>query len=170
MDDHRGGPETYINMKTMKWISLFLLTFLLHSCFDFEEVKFKGIENVKMPKMDDKEILVDLTLKLENPNNFKIKIKPSQVDVFIEDKMMGTIFLDKKVVLQKRQENSYSTQLRVKLQDGAFFSLLRFIAMKEVNIRFKGRVKGSVYGITKKIDIDQTRKVNGDQLNILGKP
>ncbi len=150
----------------MKWISLLLLTFLLNSCFDFEEVQFKGIENVSMPKMDDKEILVDLTLKLENPNNFKIKIKPSFVNVFIEDKMMGTIYLDKKVVLKKKQESLYSTQLRVKLEDGAFFSLLKYVARKEVPVRFKGKVKGSVFGISKKIDVDQLKVINGENLKL----
>lgn len=149
----------------MRWIPLLLLAFLMHSCFDFEEVKFKGIEGVKLPKMDNKELMVDLTVKLENPNKFKIKIKPSEIDVFIQDKMMGTIYLDEKVVLKKRSDNSYATKLRVKLEDGAFFSLLRYVTMKEVSIRFKGKVKGSVYGITKKIDIDQTKMINGSELN-----
>lgn len=148
----------------MKWFALVSLVFLLNSCFDFKEVQFKGIEGVKMPKMDDREILVDLTLKLENPNNFKVRIKPSAIDVFIEDKMMGTVFLDKKVVLKKKQENLYSTQLRVKLEDGALFSLLKYVTKKEVSVRFRGKVKGSVYGISKKIDIDQTKLINGDKL------
>lgn len=149
----------------MKWFSLLLLIFLAASC-DFKEVQFKGIENVQMPQISDSEILVGLTLKLENPNKFKIKIKPSAVDVYIEEKMMGTIFLDKKVVLKKKQESSYTTQLRVKLADGALFSLLKYMARKEVPVRFKGKVKGSVFGISKKIDIDQTKIVNGEQLKL----
>lgn len=153
----------------MKWISMFFLLFLLNSCFEFEEIQFKGVESVKMPKMDDKEILVDLTLRLENPNNFKIKLKPSQVNVFIADKMMGTIFLDEKVVLKKKAEGSYSTQLRVRLESGAFFSMLKYVMLEEVKIRFVGKVKGSVYGITKRIDVDQVKIVSGKDLNFFKK-
>jgi len=155
-----------INLSTMKWFYLAVLAFLFSSCMEFEEVKFKGIQNVKLPKFDNKEMLINLTLKLENPNNYKIKIKPSHVDVYIEEKMMGTIYLDKKVVLKKRQENAYTTQLRVNLQDGAFLSLMKYVVMPKVSIRFKGRVKGSVYGISKKVDIDQTRLIDGSQLKL----
>jgi len=49
------------------------------------------------------------------------------------------------------------------------FSLMKFATMTEVSIRFKGRVKGSVYGINKKVDIDETKKINGNLLNIFGK-
>lgn len=143
-----------------------MLTFLLNSCFEFDEVQFKGVDHISMPSMNDKEILVDLTLKLENPNNFKIKIKPSFLNVFIEDKMMGTIYLDKKVVLKKKQESLYATQLRVKLEDGAFFSLLKYVARREVPVHFIGKIKGSVYGITKKVNVDQVKIVNGSQLKL----
>lgn len=148
---------------------MFFLLFLLNSCFEFEEIQFKGIESVKMPKMDNKEILVDLTLKIENPNNYKIKVKPSSLNVLVADKMIGTIFLDEKVVLKKKSEHAYSTQLRLKLEDGAFFSLVKYVMMEEVKVQFKGKVKGSVYGITKKIDVDQVKMVNGKDFNFFNK-
>lgn len=138
-------------MKIVKWIAIFVLIFSLQGCFEFENVNFKGIESVKMPKMDDKEILVDLSFKLENPNNFNIKLKPSQIEVFVSDKKIGTIHLDKKIVFKKKKENIYSTQIKVKLEDGAFFSLFKLALKDEIPVRFKGKIKGSVFGISKKL-------------------
>lgn len=157
-------------MKIVKWIAIFVLIFSLQGCFEFEDVDFKGIESVKLPKMDDKEILVDLSFKLENPNNFNIKLKPSQIDVFVADKKMGTVHLDKKIVFKKKKENVYSTQIKVKLEDGAFFSLFKLVTKDEIPVRFKGKIKGSVFGISKKIDIDQVKNVSGKDLNFLKKP
>ena len=90
------------------WFVVASLLFLLSSCLEFDDVKFKGIESVKFPKIDQKEIVIDLSLKLDNPNNYKIKIKPSILDVYIGGKLMGQIHMDDKLVIKKSQENSYS--------------------------------------------------------------
>ena len=63
----------------------------------------------------------------------------------------------------------YSTQLVCKLEDGVFFSLMKFATMKELSVRFKGRVKGTVYGISKKVDIDETKTLDGSKLKLFGK-
>jgi LEA14-like dessication related protein len=151
------------------WLVIASLLFLLSSCLEFDDVKFKGIESVKFPKIDQKEILIDLNLKLDNPNNYKIKIKPSVLDVYIGGKLMGKVKIDEKFVIKRKQENSYSTQLICTLEDGVLFSLMKFATMTEISVRFKGRVKGTVYGISKKIDIDETKKMNGNIFNIFGK-
>ena len=151
------------------WLILTSLLFLFSSCLEFDDVKFKGIESVKFPKIDQKEILIDLSLKLDNPNNYKIKIKPSVLDVYIGGILMGQVQIDEKFVIKKKQEGSYSTQLKCKLEDGVLFSLMKFATMSEISVRFKGRVKGSVYGINKKVDIDETKTLNGNVLNIFGK-
>ena len=151
------------------WLILTSLLFIFSSCLEFDDVKFKGIESVKFPKIDQKEILIDLSLKLDNPNNYKIKIKPSVLDVYIGGILMGQVQIDEKFVIKKKQESSYSTQLKCKLEDGVLFSLMKFATMSEISVRFKGRVKGSVYGINKKVDIDETKTLNGNVLNIFGK-
>ena len=151
------------------WFLFASLLFILSSCLEFDDVKFKGIESVKFPKIDQKELLIDLSLVLDNPNNYKIKIKPSVLDVYIGGKLMGQVRLDEKFVIKKKQENTYSTQLVCKLEDGVLFSLMKIATMSEVSIRFKGRVKGSVYGINKKVDIDETKNMNGNVFNIFGK-
>lgn len=151
------------------WLVIALVLFLFSSCLEFDDVKFKGIESVKFPKIDQSEILIDLSLKLDNPNNYKIKIKPSTLDVYIGGVLMGQVSIDKKFVIKRKQEGVYSTQLVCKLEDGVFFSLMKFATMKELSVRFKGRVKGSVYGISKKVDIDETKTLDGSKLKLFGK-
>lgn len=151
------------------WLVLTSLLFLFSSCLEFDDVQFKGIESIKFPKVDQKEILIDLSLRLNNPNKYKIKIKPSILDVYIGGKLMGQIKIDERLVIKKKQEDLYSTQLKCKLEDGVLFSLMKFATMTEISVQFKGRVKGSVYGINKKVDIDETKKINGNIFNIFGK-
>lgn len=152
----------------MRFLYLICVVFLLASC-EFEEIQFKGVEDFKMPKMDDKEILLDLAFKVNNPNKFKIKIKPCNLDLFVSDSKLGTVFLDEKVVFKKKAEGVYKTNLRLKLADGVFFDLMKLMGKKEIPLRFKGKVKGSVYGITKKMEIDRVQMISGDQLNFFKK-
>jgi LEA14-like dessication related protein len=153
-----------------KWLSILILSFLLTSCLEFDDVKFKGIQNVKLPKFENNALVLDLTLKIENPNRYKIKIKPSELDVYIGGKKMGTVALDEKLVLKKRTEDTYSTQLQCKLEDGILLSLLKFATVKELSVGFKGKVKGSVLGFNKKVDIDEELSIDGSILmNLLKK-
>lgn len=152
----------------MRFVYLVSVLFLLASC-EFEQIEFKGVEDFKMPKMDNKEILLDLAFKVNNPNKFKIKVKPCNVDLFVSDSKLGTVFLDDKVVFKKKSEGLYKTSLRLKLADGVFFELMKLMVKKEIPLRIKGKVKGSVYGITKKMDIDRVQMISGDQLNFFKK-
>jgi LEA14-like dessication related protein len=157
-------------MRFLNWIFIGFLVFSLTGCFEFENLEFHGIEKVQMPKMDDHEILIDLSIKVENPNKFNIKLKPSQVAVFLNEKKLGTIHIDEKLKFLKKVENVYSTQLKIKLEDGAFFSLLKMATKDEIPLRFKGKIKGSVFGISKKIEVDQVKKFSPKDLNFLKKP
>ena len=73
-----------------KLILVFSL-FLLSSCIEIQDVEFKALEGVKIEKIEGRNISILLTLKLINPNFFSIKIKPSIIDFYIDDQLMGKI-------------------------------------------------------------------------------
>ena len=73
------------------------------------------------------------------------------------------------MVFKKKAEGVYKTSLRLKLADGVFFELMKLMGKKEIPLRIKGKVKGSVYGISKKMDIDRVQTISGDQLNFFNK-
>lgn len=150
-----------------KLLLLLLLAFSLTSCLEFDDVRFNGIESVKAPKFENQEITLALSLKLDNPNNYKIKIKPSEVLVSIGGQSMGIARLDEKIVLKKKREGVYTTELKMKLNDGVMKSLLKLAMSKDLSIRFQGKIKGSVYGITKKVDIDETKSFDPALLKLL---
>jgi LEA14-like dessication related protein len=150
----------------MKYSIFLFLLLSLTSCFKFEEVEFKGVEEFKMPKINDKQVVLNLVVKVENPNNYKIKIKSSDMEVFVEEKMIGTLHLVEKIVIRKKKEDNYMIQASVDLEKGALFSMAKYALKKEINIRIKGKVKGSVMGVSKKIDINQSSVIAGNKLNL----
>jgi LEA14-like dessication related protein len=144
----------------MKYFLFTLVGLLFSSCFEYRDIEFKGIENAQSPHFENKELLIDVTVRINNVNPYKIKIKPSELQVYIEDNFVGTVFLDNKVVLKRKSENSYTAQLRGKMADGVLFTLMRVALKEEVTLQLKGKVKGTIYGFSRKIDVDQKRVVN----------
>jgi len=147
---------------------LFILTafVLLTGCATFQEPEFRGSEGVKMDKMDGKEITLSANVKVYNPNWYALKIKPSTVDVYLEDKLMGTIELTKTVKMKGKQETSLSLPLLATLEDGAMFTALRYATKDQVKVRIKGKVKGGVFFVSKKMDVDETKTISGKDLNL----
>jgi LEA14-like dessication related protein len=149
----------------MKKLILILVVGLVFFSCEFHEPSFSGLESYKIEKFENNELLVNLVFKLRNDNGFKIKIKPSKMSVFAEDIELGTIFLDKKITFKKKREGIYETKIRIKLADGAMFSMLKFAGKKELNLRFKGKIKGKILFISKKIPIDESKIISPEQLN-----
>jgi LEA14-like dessication related protein len=140
-----------------------LLAGTLASCA-VESPEFIGSEGVKLEKMSEGEILFSAGVKVNNPNWFGIKLKKSTLDVYLEEQLVGKIHLEKKVKMRAKRESSLSLPLRASLEDGAMMMLMRYSTKENVNVRFKGKVKGGVWIFSKKIEIDETRQIPGRSL------
>jgi LEA14-like dessication related protein len=147
---------------------LFILSaiVLLTGCATFQEPEFRGSEGVKMDKMDGQEITLSASVKVFNPNWYALKIKPSTVEVYLEEKLMGTVQLTKKVKMKGKQESSLSLHLLATLEDGAMFAALRYATKDQVKVRIKGKVKGGIFFLSKKVEIDETKTISGKDLNL----
>lgn len=140
--------------------------FLISSCIELEEPEFNGIEDIKIAKLENHKLGIQLGIKVLNPNFFSIKIKPSTVDIFVEDQLIGKAFLDDKIKLIRKKEDIYFAKIRVDLEDGSMMKFFKFALQDKVQLRVKGAVKGSVYGISKKITIDKTSMISGAQFKL----
>lgn len=155
-------------MKTIlfKFGLICVSVFLLSACMEFKMLEFKGINGVQMPRMDMQNLDLKLNVKVFNPNTYNLKVKPSDIKVYVEENFMGTVHLDEKIKFKKNSEGTYDAFLKIELEKGAILSLMRYVRMEEVPVRFLGFVKGSVYGITKKVKVDLIKNVKGSDLNL----
>lgn len=150
-------------LNTRFWIVLLALPIIfLQGCFDYEDVDFKGVKNVSIVDKTDSKIKLQIDVLVDNPNKFNIKVKKSTLDIYINDKYVGKTTLEDKIILKKNTEDIYGVILStdtkgiMKAVMGSLGGLLKGSA----DIRLKGKVKGSVYGISKSVDVDMTESVN----------
>ena len=145
------------------WLKIVAVALVFTSC-EFKDVDFVGMDSVKVDKFEGKKLLLDLGVRIKNENGFKIKIKPSTLNVFVEGEDIGLVHLGKKVVIKKKTESSYPTKLRFELKDGFLIKMMRLMAKKELAIRFQGKVKASVFGISKKFPVNERKVISRDLL------
>ena len=112
-----------------------------------------------MGKIEARNISVTANIKVSNPNWFAIKIKPSDLDAYIENQYMGKIFLEKKVKMHAKSKTVLSLPLRAELADGAMITALKYATKEKVALHVKGKVKAGVWFISKKFDVDETKTI-----------
>ena len=148
-----------------KFLSLTVALTLLISlsscgCLDFNTPEMLGGEDFSINKVDGNKIDLNVKANIYNDNCFSVKIKPSDLELYVEGDQIGTVRLNKKVKLKKRKETTVDADLTATLDDGVLMKLMGYAAKGQVEVRLKGKAKGGVFIFSKKIEIDETKTVS----------
>ena len=137
--------------------ALLLVTILLTSCANFRDVTFHGVRNVELRKMNGNDIALTIEAEVENPNNYRIKLKDPDVDLWYNGQLVGKAVLDSTVTLDKRSTRIYPVYISADTQGklgpillGGLGSLLS----GQAELRASGTVKGQVGIISKRFPFD----------------
>lgn len=145
----------------------FSLFFVLTSCATFQEPEFRKLDDMHLGKIDGKAINFTVDATVFNPNWYALKVKKSNVDVFLEGQLIGKLYLDDKVKMKGKGESNLSVPMRMELVEGAMITLMRYALKSNVQLRLTGKVKGGVFFISKKFPVDEQRTVSGKDLRIV---
>ena len=148
-------------------VSLTLLLALSScGCLDFNTPEMRGGEDFSVNKIDGNKVDLNVKANIYNDNCFSVKIKPSDLELFVEGESIGTVRLNKKVKLKKRKETPIDANLTATVNDGALMKMMGYAAKGEVEVRLKGKAKGGVFIFSKKIDIDEKKKISTSGMSL----
>ena len=142
------------------------LLFIFSSCSLFKDLQISNIEDIS-PSFENKTIIINASIDVKNSNFYNIAVKASDLVVSIDDKELGNIELLEKVVFKRKSTGTYPFKFKLKLADGALFTILRNVFKKEVTLAFKGKIKGSAFGLPKHITINETKIIDANLLQKL---
>lgn len=143
----------------MRIVLVACLGLLLNACSVYEDVEFKGATDFKLGKLDGRNVSFSFNAVLYNPNGYALKVKPSDLDVFIEGDHYGIIHLDERVKFKRKSEEIVLIPMTAQLSPGALFKLAALAGREKVTVRLKGEVKGSVWCFSRKELVDETREI-----------
>ena len=153
-----------------KWIVAVCLPVLVLTACNFEEPDFGEVGNFQLQKLEGSHIECSVDVQVDNPNAIGFKVKKVSADVQMEDQMVGKVKLNEKIKVKRKSNKTYTVPLIIDLENGALITLMKNAGKKEVPVTIKGIDKGSVLGISKKLEFSETKKVNpGNLKSLLGK-
>lgn len=142
------------------------LLFIFSSCSLFKNLEISNIQDIS-PSFENKTVVLNASIEVENSNFYNVAVKASELVVSINDKELGDIELLEKVVFKRKSSGTYPFKFKMKLADGALFTVLKNVFKKEVTLAFKGKIKGTALGIPKHITINETKTIDANLLQKL---
>ena len=148
-------------MKIFTTLVFIISVLLLCGCYPIKEPEYRGIQNFKLGKIEMGESTVKMDVVFLNPNNTAFKIKNTELDIYINDSLVGHTGLDSIIKVQKLSEFILPVSARIKtasLLSNAF----SFLMNKEAIIKISGTIKAGVGGLVKnfKINYEARQKIN----------
>ena len=153
-------------MKAVRFLFLIIGLIILDSCALYTKPELTKVSGLKFKKMEGRQFQFELETTVNNPNWYAIKLKRSAVDVFVEQATIGRLTLNSTLRYAKKQQSTCTAPLTAQLADGALITLLRYAGKQSVKVSFKGKVRAGVWFFSKKINVDTTFSVAGNQLKI----
>ncbi len=100
-----------------------------------------------------------------------IKIKPSTLEVYVDGKKWGDLYLDEKIRLKSNKNNELNTLVHVKFEDGLMAKLFIYRFKESAQLQLRGKVKTGLLFIPIKLPVNYTKTFSPKNLNLnLDKP
>lgn len=149
-------------MKKLFFIPVLIALFTFSSCGDFQDVTFEGIENVKVNKISQQGLDVDVTTKIKNPNKVAFTIYRSDLDATFSNMNVGKATLTNNVKIKANSTQSYTFNIKSdfsKLSLGELPNLLSIATSKSIKVGLKGNLRVGKLFVKKNYPVDMTKSV-----------
>jgi LEA14-like dessication related protein len=148
--------------KILNYCALFICALSLSSCLQYKEVEVVKIIDVGVKDISTQGIDVEVAMQIKNPNKYNIKIVGSNLNLLLKGNKMGTVTLKDNVTVKKKSNAVYQFTLQSNFKDiglGSLPALLGLMTQNSMEVQVVGNIKAQAKGISKKVPIDFTEKV-----------
>src|SRR5579863_6245482 len=96
-------------MKTIG--SLLLLVLLIASCRQPKDLVYQDVQNLSVKHAGLQKTTLSMDVRLYNPNNYRLKLKKSDIDVYLNGSPLGKINIDGGIGISKLDTSSLPVTL-----------------------------------------------------------
>jgi LEA14-like dessication related protein len=149
-------------MKKSIFFLLASLALLFTSCGDFQEVKFNGVENVKIIKMSQQGLEVEITARINNPNKTAFHIYPCDMDCTLNGINAGKACLTNNIRIKPNCENTYTFNIKSDFSALNIMELPRLMSVamsKNAKVGLKGNLKVGKFLVKKNYPVDMVKSI-----------
>jgi LEA14-like dessication related protein len=145
----------------MKRISIGILllafaAFLFVACAGLKEIRIGNLRNIEVKGFENNKVELEITLPVENPNPYTVKIKDADIRIMNGDTELGRVIQMDKVVITRKSAKDYPVKLTVELTGlkDNIFSIYKIFGSKKNKMRIMGEIKAGYLLYSKSVKID----------------
>jgi len=150
----------------MKILILSCIVVFLASCASWQSPKIEKFSGIKKVKVESRQLFITVSGDVLNPNNKNIQLNESSIDLFIENKKIGTISNLEKITLKKNDISSLSIPLSIETEKGALIRLATFTLKDSVTVQFVGDLNVRAGVFKKTVPLNESKKISTRFLKI----
>lgn len=141
-----------------KLVFIVFTAILFSSCGNFEHINIGEPNEFTVKGFEENYLLVNVNVPVENPTIHKIKIKELDIQVFLNGRYIGKLFIDEKIVINGKENRIYELPVKVRLNNllGAAFIMMNLKKGQRVDVKFEGTVTGKTLIFKKVVEIDDS--------------
>ena len=143
-------------MKNILLASLLVL-FIFSACKKPQGFDYRGVKNLKIQKLGFDNSKLSMELIYFNPNNFGVRLKRVDCDVFIDNNYLGKYTLDTSLYIDKKSEFVLPSYMNVEMKN-IYKNVFNVLFSKEIAVKLKGTTKVGKSGIYLTIPINYETK------------
>lgn len=147
--------------KTLLVFVLLAVMFLMPACNGIQELKVGNIRGFNLLGIQDNQLDIEITVPVENPNAFKVKLKDADLAVTSGETLLGTIRQMDDVVIPGKSAKDYPIHVKVDLTSfkDNLFAIYGLVRSKN-GLRLSGTIKVRAFPYRGMVKIKDYQLVN----------
>ncbi len=146
-------------MKIILMIRWTVVTCIFTSCISYKPVTIDEIKSIGFKDNNMTSGKVQAVLKVNNPNNYSIKVKKYDLTAYINEQNMGKVLVDENIVIPKKTNQDYTLTFSPDLSK-ILGIIPVFLSKGSADAAIKGKVKVKALIFSKSFDVNLQKKVN----------
>ncbi len=127
---------------------------ILSSCKDVTDIRFTGVDNIKLRGMENNKINFTADVGVYNPSNMAFKVTEVNLKTIIDGNFIGTLTSDEKLRIKSKTDTSYTMNFSLDLANilSGASTLYGLSRKKQVTLEMQGYVKARSWLTVRKVD------------------
>lgn len=121
-------------------VLVLVVMFAFMSCAAPKALEYKDYHNFSIETLGFNNSTVKLELEYYNPNNFRMQLRKTDLDIFINGKLFGHSSTDTLIQIPRRDTFSLPVKFDVNMQS-VYQNALNTLFGKEVMLKVSGKIK-----------------------------
>lgn len=140
--------------------AIFGALLLLSSC-NYSDVEVTDVRSIQINSLDKNGIDLSGKIRINNPNDYKIRIKSTDADLFLDGRMAGKAHLKDKIVVPANFDDYLPVNIYADFTEGGLGLvpiILGAAVKRSANIKVVGNLRAGTFIYSKKIDFEYAHK------------